>query len=184
LILLVQVRQSSVIGDRPVCPVDVKHRVHKHGYYHRYSDPQSSGQEKTPRFLCVVCGFTISVLRNDLLPYRSVHVDRLKEWFEWQFRGGPEPPCGGEKERGCLKRATRCFTLHNPALREALGQIVKEIGADATSLWRTLVHLSKTADILHFLQKKLKPLTVNRRTLGFSLLGTYRCLAVQPIYSG
>lgn len=83
-----------------------------------------------------------------------------------------------------MKRALRCFESHSPTLRTALGQIVTKLGTDASSLWRTLSRLSKTGPILHFLQAKLKPLNVEDGRRGFSLLGTYRCLAVPPISSG
>ena len=158
--------------------------MHRHGSYPRYKDCERPETERVPRFLCVPCGVTISVAPDTRLPYRSLGLDVLRRWFDWQFCGGPDPPVAGEKERGCVKRALKCFESHSPTLRTALGQIVTKLGTDAGSLWRTLSRLSKTEAILHFLQAKLKPLDGGDGRRGFSLLGTYRCLAVQPFFSG
>jgi len=177
-----QVTRSSFKGDRPVCPRGEGHRVHRHGSYPHYADCESEEKERVPRFLCVVCRLTISVVPDTRLPYRSLNLETLWRWFDWQFCGGPDPPAAGERERGCLVRAVKCFGQHSPVLRTALGQIVTKLGADAASLWRTLSRLSKSESILHFLQTKLKPKVESGRR-GFSLLGAYLCLAVQPFSS-
>ena len=116
--------------------------------------------------------------------YRSVSLEVVKQWLDWALGGGPAPPVAGERERGCASRAVGCFVRHSPVLGTALGQIVRDVGAGAASLWRTLVRLSKTEPILRFLQAKLKPGDEANGRRGFSLLGTYRCLAGgQPIFS-
>ena len=180
----VQVGQSSVRGDRPLCPRDSDHRVHRHGTYGHYRDCQSAEKERVPRYLCVWCRTTISVVADSRLPYRSVSLEVVKQWLDWALGGGPAPPVAGERERGCASRAVRCFVRHSPVLGTALGQIVRDVGAGAASLWRTLVRLSKTEPILRFLQAKLKPEADAAGRRGFSLVGTYRCLAGgQPIFS-
>ncbi|MEI7902692.1 MAG: hypothetical protein WCK89_20770 [bacterium] len=181
-----QISQSGLKkgSDRPECPVDAGHRVHRHGRYERCAKCDGEERESIFRYLCVFCRLTISVLPDDRLPYRSLGLDLLKRWLNWQFCDAPGPPPMTEKERGCAKRTLRVFESHSPTLKTALGQIVQDVGADAASLWRTLVRLSKTEPILHFLQAKLKPLNRADAWRGFSLLGTYRCRFVPPMYSG
>jgi len=165
-------------GDRPACPVDRSHTVHRHGSYDRYKELESKEKEEVPRFLCVPCGQTVSVLDDELLPYRSIRVDRLEGWLNWQFSGGPEPPAIREVERGCLERALACFVRNNPSLVQALGQIVKHVRADAGSLWRVLSRLGNLGTILRQLQEKIKlPFRRGEKRRGLSLLGTYECLA-------
>jgi len=119
-----QIRRSRMKGDRPECPLDCRHKVHRHGSYDRYKEPKGKEKEDVPRFLCVPCGQTVSVLDDQRLPYRSIRVDRLERWLNWQFSGGPEPPAMEEVERGCMERALACFVRNNPSLVKALGQIV------------------------------------------------------------
>ena len=181
-----QISQSGLKkgADRPECPIDAGHRVHRNGRYRRRAKCDGEDWESISRYLCVLCRMTISVLPDDRLPYRSLSLGLMKEWFNWQFCDAPGPPALTERERGCVKRALRVFESHNPTLRTALGQIVQDVGADAASLWRTLIRLSQTGPIVHFLQTKLKPLKRADAWCGFSLLGTYRCRFVPPISSG
>ena len=180
-----QVKQSSVKGDRPVCPRDEAHRVHRHGSYPHFEDCEiESKVVRVPRFLCVGCQLTISVVPDTRLPYRSLGLDVLWRWFDCQFRGGQGPPEMTEKERDCAKRAWKGFESHSPTLRTALGQIVKDVGANAGSLWRALHRLSKSWPILHFLQTRIKPLEHAGSRRGFSLLGTYLCLGLPPLFTG
>jgi len=170
-------------GDRPECPGDSKHRVHKHGSYSRHCSTKfASVKEKIHRYLCTICNWTISVLPENQLPYRSIDATRFILLLNWKFHGGPEPPNIGTEERGCMRWALDCFIRNSPALTGALGQIVKDGCSNARSLWRTLSRLGDVSSILRFLQEKLKPeKTINGGLRGFSLLGRYRCLAVQPL---
>ena len=178
-----QVKQSSVKGDRPVCPRDEAHRVHRNGSYEHYVDCDDDRKERVPRFLCVGCWLTISVVPDTRLPYRSLGLDVLWRWLDWQFSDAQGPPALTEKERDCAKRTLRSFESHSPTLKEALGQIVKDVGASTGSLWRVLLRLSKLGPILHFLQTRLKPLKRAGAKRGFSLVGTYRCLVPPPLFS-
>lgn len=172
-------------GDRPDCPTDPKHRVHKHGNYARHCDCEDEGdddKERIRRFLCIFCNLTISVLPDNQLPYRCIDATRLVFWMNWKFHDGPEPPPAGETEKGCMRRALECFIRYSPSLTEALGQIAKDVCTNARSLWLVLDSLGDVTATLRFLQEKLKPeKTMNGRRRGFSLLGRYRCLAVQPL---
>ena len=69
-----QIRASSFRGDRPACPLNPNHKVHVHGPYDRYANCDDEQKEDVPRFLCVPCGRTISVLPDHFLPYRAVAV--------------------------------------------------------------------------------------------------------------
>lgn len=176
-----QLRRSSVKGDRPVCPVEGKHPVHRHGSYPRHKEPTGEEKEDVERFLCVPCGRTMSVLDDERLPYRTVLLTRLERWMDWQFNGEPLPTAVGERERGCLQRAVTCFVRNSPSLIEALGQIVKHVRADAGSLWRTLRRLGDLRKTLRELQTKIKRPASGQKPRGFSLLGAYVCLAPWPM---
>ncbi len=160
-----QVRQSSVCGERPECPVDHTHRVHSNGTYERYAKADGTEKEKIPRWLCTVgCG-TISVLPDTMLPYRPVSTGLINEWFDAGFMGRA-PPEVTENEKGCLKRALTRFLQRIPSLTEVLGQMVKALSPTATQLWVQLRKLGKLTAILRFLAENFKT----------SLLGNYRCL--------
>ena len=161
-----QVRQSSIRGDRPECLVDPSHRVHGHGSYKRRSKADGSEQEDASRWLCTAgCG-TISVIPDTRLPYRPVGVDLLEEWFDAEFMEGRAPPPVTENERGCLKRAHTRFLQRIPSLTEVLGQMITVASPSATQLWGQLRKLGELGNILRFLAEKFKT----------SLLGDYRCL--------
>ena len=176
-----QLRRSSVKGDRPLCPVEGQHAVHRHGSYPRHKEPTGTEKEAVERFLCVPCRRTMSVLDDDRLPYRTVRVQQLERWMDWRFNGEPQPPAVEEVERGCLQRAVACFVRNSPSLIEALGQIVKHVRADAGSLWRALHRLGDLRKTLRELQTKIKLPASGQKRRGFSLLGAYVCLAPWPI---
>lgn len=161
-----QVRQSHVNGDRPVCPVNPNHRVHSHGSYPRYERADGAEKEEVSRWLCTAgCG-TISILADARLPYRPVGADLLEGWFDAVFMEGRAPPQVTENEKGCLERAVARFLQHIPSLTEVLGQMIKVLSPTATQLWGQLRKLGKLREILRFLAKDFKT----------SLLGDYRCL--------
>jgi hypothetical protein len=100
-----QTRQSLLKGDRPWCPVDPKHAIHRQAKYDRYANCQELTKSKwIARFLCRPCGHTISVLPDDTLPYRPISVPLTEASFDAKAAGKPQPPVT-ETERGCLKRA-------------------------------------------------------------------------------
>jgi hypothetical protein len=113
----------------------------------------------------VVCGGTISVLLDAMVPYRPVGTDLIEKWFDAAFRSRA-PPKVTENERGCLERAITRFFQHIPALTEVLGQMIEVIGPTAAQLWIALRKLGKLPEILRLLAEDFKT----------SLLGDYRCL--------
>ena len=160
-----QVRASSVRGERPACPIDRGHRVHGHGSYKRYRNVEGDEKRRIPRWLCPVCGLTISVLPDEVVPYCALDVALLQAWFEAMLRGRA-PPALKEIERGCCQRALRRYQKHIPSLSSALGQIVSAIKPSASQLWSTLRSLGDLPSILRYLSERFK----------ISLLGSYRCL--------
>lgn len=162
-----QIRQSSLIGDRPSCPVDKQHKIHRHDSYERYGDLN----DKTPlvvvilRFLCVRCGRTISVLPDDLMPYRAVPVPQVEKHFDALAQATP-PPTATQKEKGCLKRAWARFTGRVEALLAVLGQMIEGVKPSAPSLWSQLRRWGNLSAILLQLAAPFKT----------SLLHDYLCL--------
>ena len=162
-----QIRQSHLLGDRPLCSVDPKHIIHHHGHYKR----NGNCDDKEPlvvtilRFLCVMCRRTLSVLRDDLLPYRAVPVPLVEKHFDALAQGTP-PPAATEKEKGCLKRAWARFTGRVDALLTVLGQMIAAVKPSAITLWKQLRLRGNLPTILLQLAEPFKT----------SLLGDYLCL--------
>ena len=92
-----------------------------------------------PRWLCVTCGRTISVLPDRVLPYRPVSVGDLEKYFDGQANEATAAAAAGALKMGCLKRAWRRFTLRLTALAACLGQLMQRGDlADARHFWRGL----------------------------------------------
>ena len=162
-----QIRASSLRGDRPPCPLNPTHKVHVHGPYDRYANCDDQQKEDIPRFLCVPCGRTISVLPDHFLPYRAVAVPLVEKHFDAQANPGqsPEPPAT-QKEKGCLKRAWARFKQRVSSLTARLGQMIRPVKPTAAQLWNQLRCKSNLAAILLQLA----------RPFNSSLLGDYLCL--------
>ena len=162
-----QLRKSSLQGDRPVCPLDPHHKIHRHDQYERYGNCD----DKNPlivvifRFLCVRCHRTLSVLPDDLLPYRAVPVPLVEKHFDAQANGTPKP-AATEKEKGCLKRAWASFRGQTELLIALLGQMIRPVKPCAANLWFQLRRWGNLPAILAQLAEPFKT----------SLLGDYRCL--------
>ena len=162
-----QIRKSHLLGDRPACSVDPKHKIHCHGSYNRNGDCN----DKNPlvviilRFLCVRCRRTLSVLRDDLLPYRAVPGPLVEKHFTALAQGTP-PPAATQKEKGCLKRAWARFTGRVAALLAVLGQMIAAVKPSASTLWKELRQWGNLPRILLQLAEPFKT----------SLLGDYLCL--------
>lgn len=161
-----QVRQSSILGDRPACPLDPRHRVHAHGSYKRYAKVDGTQKESLSRWRCTSgCG-TISVLADTRLPYRAIGVDLFERWFDSLFIEGRGPPMVTEKEKGCMDRAVTRFIQRIPSLTVVLGQMIGVISPTASQLWIGIRKLGKLREILRLLAEDFKT----------SFLGDYRCL--------
>jgi len=168
-----QVRQSSIRGDRPWCPAGRDHSVHAHGCYHRYAKTDGLETIRIGRWLCTVCGGTISVLPDDRLPYRPVTVGMVCRYIDYMLCGlsPPEPQVLTVKEGGCLARALQAFNQHIPRLTQALGQILTTITTSAAQLWTQLRRGRNLGAILRFLADEFKT----------SLLRDYDCLSAWPV---
>lgn len=162
-----RIRASSFKGDRPTCPLNPDHKVHVHGPYDRYANCNNEQKEDIPRFLCVPCGRTISVLPDRFLPYRPVSVPLVEQHFDAQANPrNSEPPPATEKEKGCLKRAWTRFKQRVSSLTARLGQMIRPVKPTATQLWNQLRRQSNLAAILLQLA----------RPFNTSLLANYLCL--------
>ncbi len=161
-----QIRSSHLVGDRPLCPVDPTHKIHRHTHYHRHGDCDGlEPLECILRFLCLSCGRTISVLPDHLPPYRPISVPQLQADFDARAADLPPPPAT-EKERGYLKRAWDRFTRRLAALAATLGQMVQLVLPEPKPVWLQLRRWGNLADILHLLG----------RPFNTSLLHDYLCL--------
>ena len=162
-----QLRESQLKGERPKCPVDFKHQVHQHGAYYRYGDcEEEESSIEVPRYLCCLCGHTISVLPDEMLTFRPLRTQLVEAHFDAQAEGRAEAAEAPEKQSGCLKRAWHRFTQRLDALTAVLGQIMQLRETEAKRIWRQLRRLGNLREILRFLAEKFKT----------SLLGDYRCL--------
>lgn len=139
--------------------------MHSNGCYWRYRGLEGGEKRSIPRWRCVACCLTISVLPDEVLPYRALDATQLQAWMDAVF-GGRDPPAMREVERGCCQRAVRRFQLHIPSLSSVLGQMVSAIKPSASELWSTLRSLGDLPQILRDLAERFK----------ISLLGAYRCL--------
>lgn len=170
-----QVRRSSLGGaDRPDCPCAGKVReglkkVHSHGSYERYRDVDGDEKVRIPVFRCVLCGQYLSVLPDEMLPYRAIGVEQVEAHFDAAYGHGEaaEEPGLTQKEHGCLERAAKRFAQRTQALCNLLGQMIGVIGPSARELWCELRRFGGLKKILRSLSETFKT----------SLLGDYRCLS-------
>lgn len=165
-----QLRRSQVTEAHPRCPVGPKHLIHSHGSYTRCGDgDECTPTEVIPRWLCLPCGHTISVLPDHLLPYRPVSLARVEAHFDARAHDLPEPPAT-EKQKGCLKRAWHRFTQRLDAFAAVLGQVMQLDQSSAKLTWLKLRQLGNLKSILHQLAAPFKT----------SLLHDYLCLLAWP----
>jgi hypothetical protein len=162
-----QRRTLNPMGTLPACHVDKNHKIHRHVTYER----NGNCNDKNPliliimRFLCVICGHTISLLPDDYLPYRAVPVRLVETHFDAKANGTAEP-AATEKEKGCLKRAWTRFKQRVSSLTARLGQMIRPVKPTAAQLWNQLRRKSNLTAILLQLV----------RPFNSSLLGDYLCL--------
>ena len=166
-----QLRESSLKGQKVRCPHNRAHPIHSHGSYSRRCHPRGEEFIAITRWLCVVCGRTISVLPDWLFPYRSIHVDVFEAWLCAQYRGRA-PPLVCEVEKECLRRAHKRFEERIPSLTSRLGQMVEPINPSALELWNSLQALNPLREILRMLSEQFK----------ISLLADYLCLQPWPLH--
>ena len=146
--------------------------MHRHGFYWRYCTPHTSDRFRVQRFLCVVCGHTVSVLPGGRLTYRPLEVERLQGFFDAQagVSTGLDPP-PGLVEAGCLQRAWDRFLTRVKVLIDSSGQMLPSELPSAPQLWKELRRAVGPAEaMLRFLARYCKR----------SLLGDYACLRPAP----
>jgi len=152
-----------------VCPCGCPGRVHRHGGYERYADPEGTLKERIQRYLCRFCRLTLSVLLPHRLPYRPIRAQRLQGEFDQragiQTQGLDPPP--RTVEAGCLQRAWSALTARVATLQAAFGQLIESTVSEGASLWASL------RQSFDSVPKMLAFLSEHHR---ISLLGNYRCL--------
>ena len=164
-----QLREDQLKGSRPLCVRGCPGKVHRHGFYWRYANPEGSKQERIQRYHCPGCGLTFSVLSPHRLPYRPIRAERLQGDFDRragiQAKSLDPPP--RLVEAGCLQRAWSALTARVTTLKEAFGQLVESTVSEVATLWASLRRSQDSVP------KILRYLSEHHR---ISLLGNYRCL--------
>ena len=125
-----------------------------------------------PRFLCLPCGHTVSVLPAGRLTYRPLEIERLQGYFDGQAKVscGLDPP-PEPIEAGCLQRAWNRFLTRVETLKDAFGQMLAAELQQAGPLWKEVRRVVGSAEaMLRFLAQNGKR----------SLLGDYACLRPAP----
>lgn len=169
---VIQIRAGNFSGERPACPGKCSSRLHRHGCYWRYAQPEGGERFPVQRYWCPECEITVSVLPSDRLPYRPLEAPRVQAFFNAQagIGSGPDPP-PGVLEAGCLRRAWTRFQTRVSTLKEAFGLLISSVIPSAAHLWKQMRLAQETLPaMLGFLA----------RTRNISLLGDYRCLRAPP----
>jgi hypothetical protein len=166
-----QIRESCFSKTDGCQQPDCDGKLHGHGSYPRYSDPDGEDCLKVPRYLCVRCGFTISVLADNRLPYRPVVAEELEAAFDGKSQTGsttgPPGPAPSEKKSGCFDRAWTAWNRNSRQIAELFGHLLTRLASeDAAQCWRSLRETSNLKEILASLWTRFK----------ISLLRDYRCL--------
>lgn len=143
-------------ANRPNCPA-CQGRLHRHGHYAR----RRRGQI-IPRWFCIPCQRTFSILPSDLLPYRGLSCAELQNQFDrWAFEDH-------SLTSTAAVAALRSF-LEPKVQRElqhACGQLLDEPRAQGQALWRGIRRFCPSVgDLLRWLANQS----------GLSLLGRYVC---------
>ena len=141
--------------------------LHRHGSYERYRHPHGNDKIKIRRFLCKFTGRTISILPDDVLPYRPLPVPVLEAGFDQGSEERREPSHPSAVVEGCLRRAWQRFasTSRRHSLTAFFGQRLA-LTDNAPDLWQAL------RKAVGSLKAMLEELAYD----GRSLLGDYRCL--------
>ena len=172
-VLAIQIRENSFKGDRPPCPGLCPKRLHRHGCYERFKNPSGEELRSIARFYCSDCGHTVSVIPEEVLPYRPVQAHRVQAHFDQKAEvgTGPDPP-PSITEAGCLERAWSRFAARSATLRHVFGQLLPATIQNPSHLWKEMRgSIPSVVQILHFLAN----------TRNISLLGDYACLKPPPV---
>jgi hypothetical protein len=116
--------------------------MHRHGV----SPRRGGGLE---RFYCPPCGTTVSVLEEEMLPYRAMTIGQVQERLDAEVL-----QTGSEAERrpcGLLADLAR----NEPRLRLLFGQMVG-CAAGVANLWRDLRRIGSLREIVRLLEVQFK----------------------------
>jgi len=82
--------------------------MHRHGNYQRYKKPRGAEKFPVQRYLCPLCGHTVSVLPAYRLPYRPLEVERLQGGFDAQAEVGTglDPRLSRSRPAACSEPGT------------------------------------------------------------------------------
>jgi hypothetical protein len=171
-----QIRQSSFTKAHGCQQPECNGTLHFHGRYFRYVGPDNDERFAVPRYYCVRCGLTISVLADDRLPYRSLAATELEAAFDSRAEvaaiaqpSAPSPP--SEKKSGCFDRAWTAWVRNSRKIAELIGHKLPRVASeDAAQCWRALRETLNISGMLAMLWTGFKT----------SLLKDYRCLAPRP----
>ena len=104
-----------------ICPrCGKKTTIYRHGTYKRYRTPSLHERIAVPRFYCLECRRTWSILPILLLPYRPIETVLLQRWFDARYLKKSRPKVR-VLEQGCLERAAERFEQRTRRLATLLG---------------------------------------------------------------
>lgn len=141
---VMQVRKDDFVDGRPTCPQcrSVEAKMHRHGV----SPRRGGGLE---RFYCPPCGTTVSVLDEQMLPYRKTTIGQVQEKLDAELllttSARAQRPCGLVAD----------LARNEPRLRLLFGQMVG-CAAGVANLWRDLRRLGPLREILRLLEVQFK----------------------------
>jgi len=146
-------------------------KLHVHGHYCRYAQPEGQQWMIVPRYYCTRCGFTISVLSDSRLPYRLVAAEELEAAFDRESQAGsttgPPAPAPSVKKSGCFDRAWSAWNRNSRRIAELFGHLLSRAASeDAAQCWRSLRETFSISEMLSILWTRFKT----------SLLKAYCCL--------
>ena len=104
---------------------------HRHGTYERY---MAETRRKVARFLCKLCGLTVSVLPAFVLPYRPRLVEEVDRYFQAEAAQRPQMSYADT-----LRRYWREWCSNWPSLQRQTGwPPVRPLAREPRGYWRQL----------------------------------------------
>lgn len=151
----------DVVGKPDVCERCKKEHFHRHGTYWRYVQKK---HVKVARFLCAVCGLTISMLPMFVLPYRNQLVETVDRYFRAGHEARIEMSDGDLLRRYWRQWVERVGSLQ----RDTAWPAERLLAREAIGYWE---QMAKAAGNMQAAQKELTG------RFGVSLFGRYLCHA-------
>ena len=149
----------DVVSRPDVCERCRKGRFHRHGTYWRYIEKK---HVRVTRFLCAVCGLTVSMLPMFVLPYRNQLVETVDRYVRAEHEVRIEMSDGD-----VLRRYWRQWVGHVEALqRDTAWPPERPLAREPKAYWK---QMGGTAGNMPAAQKHLT------ECFGVSLLRRYAC---------